>query len=288
MASALSGIQRLRWRRRGAWMWPLFVVLTLVDGLILHHLPFTGDGSPYIAGALIAGFANLVLVAVVAPLIGLWLRRRDPSLPWRVAWDHAGVGALLALTLILVGTGFAHRPAVLAEEREFDLQAAVARQVLLHRAPPPYRRNLARADTWALGPELYRTCAPRDDGERAFCVLVDTSTDPPAARVDPNRTPGSSGSSRPGVDRGSGRGARAQRRGRLTSVSARARTVVTWPSRPVALSVSVYRPGLAVRLPVRPFQVMVFLPARALPLTRATSLRPRRTSRRTVAGPLAT
>ena len=35
---------RIRWRLRGAWMWPSFVAVTLLDGLILHLLPRSGPG----------------------------------------------------------------------------------------------------------------------------------------------------------------------------------------------------------------------------------------------------
>ena len=35
---------RVRWRLRGAWMWPTFVALTLLDGLVLHLLPPVGTG----------------------------------------------------------------------------------------------------------------------------------------------------------------------------------------------------------------------------------------------------
>ena len=36
---------RLRWRWRGALLWPAFVVLTLVDALLLGVLPIAGDGA---------------------------------------------------------------------------------------------------------------------------------------------------------------------------------------------------------------------------------------------------
>ena len=36
--------RRLRWRLRGAWQWPAFIVLTLVDALLVARLPFQGEG----------------------------------------------------------------------------------------------------------------------------------------------------------------------------------------------------------------------------------------------------
>src|SRR4051812_17810009 len=35
--------RRLRWRLRGAWQWPAFAVLTVVDALLVARLPFQGE-----------------------------------------------------------------------------------------------------------------------------------------------------------------------------------------------------------------------------------------------------
>src|SRR5215217_2248050 len=37
---------RLRWRLRGATMWPAFVPLVALDALLLHELPIAGDTAP--------------------------------------------------------------------------------------------------------------------------------------------------------------------------------------------------------------------------------------------------
>src|SRR5215212_203509 len=53
---------RLRWRMRGAWLWPAFVGLTVIDGVLINRLPPYGWTPPGIVGALLlAGFANLLL-----------------------------------------------------------------------------------------------------------------------------------------------------------------------------------------------------------------------------------
>src|SRR5918998_2008995 len=78
--------RRARWRLRGAWQWPVYVVLTVADGVMLARLPFTGDGTAgVVPGLLIAGFANLLAVALLAPVLGRRLRRRRPDLPQVVA-----------------------------------------------------------------------------------------------------------------------------------------------------------------------------------------------------------
>ena len=89
--------RRLRWRMRGAWMWPAFLVLTLADGILLSELPpYEGAPPAVFPGVLLALFANLLAVAVLAPFAGRALRRRRPDLPRMIAADYAGAG-LLAL-----------------------------------------------------------------------------------------------------------------------------------------------------------------------------------------------
>src|SRR3979490_1128631 len=76
-----ASLTRLRWRLRGAWMWPAFVVVTVVDALLLHALPVATDGIGGVPALLLSGFLNLFVVAVVAPLSGRLVRRRRPDLP---------------------------------------------------------------------------------------------------------------------------------------------------------------------------------------------------------------
>ena len=178
--------RRLRWRLRGAWQWPAFVVLTAVDGVLLAVLPFTGDGSTLVAGILIAGFMNLFAVAVLAPVGGRALRRRRPDLPRLIARDYAGTAALIAVAALLFAGGLAHRPAV-AGERD-DERAAVAgvREYVLGHAPA-YRGGLAAIDARLLEPDLYRACVPgRGDW---LCLFVSTGQTPAGVTVDPDRVP---------------------------------------------------------------------------------------------------
>src|SRR3954467_8502767 len=60
---------RLRWRLRGATMWPAFVVGVIVDAALVHALPIAGETAPEaFCPILLAFFFNLVAVAIGAPL----------------------------------------------------------------------------------------------------------------------------------------------------------------------------------------------------------------------------
>src|SRR5947209_19761288 len=78
--------RRLRWRLLGAWRWPLFVVVTIADGLIIHALPPTGARFELVPAIVICSFANLFLVGVIAP----WLGRRTAANRGATAGAPAG------------------------------------------------------------------------------------------------------------------------------------------------------------------------------------------------------
>lgn len=182
--------RRLRWRMRGAWLWPTFAFALVADAILLHLQPIAGDDRPGLLPAtLLAAFFNLVVVAVLGPLAGRWLRRRRPGLPRVVADDRAGTTLLLALVAGVAVLGLLHRPALQAEQDDFLAQAAFARAYVLNQAPPEFRRNVDRMDTWKQGPDLYRTCVPGPDPRRALCVFVRTDQHPPGIVRDRDQQP---------------------------------------------------------------------------------------------------
>jgi len=179
---------RLRWRFRGALLWPLFVVATLFDAVLLGQLPIAGDGGTDFVPALLLGFFfNLVAIAVVAPFVALLLRRRRPDLPRVIAADRAGTLLIGVVTLGLFGLGLAHRSEVREAQHDFMVQQAAARSFAARRAPPEFRANVVGSDTIKLEEDLYRTCVPGDDPKRWFCMLVRTESLPPGIRVDDSR-----------------------------------------------------------------------------------------------------
>jgi hypothetical protein len=179
---------RLRWRLRGARLWPTFALLTVLDGLLLHHHPIAGDRTGIFPGALLAGFLNLAAVAVVAPLIS---RRLRGGRPREIADDRAGTIAIAAVTVALAIVGLAHAGSVDDANRAMSEQLAAARRFFAAQAPPEYRRNLHAIDTWKQSDDLFRTCIPGADSDHALCVFVTTDISPPGVRLDPDHQPNS-------------------------------------------------------------------------------------------------
>ena len=182
-------LARWRWRLRGAWLWPAFFALTVVDGALIALLPpYEGTPPGLIGGVLLAGFANLVVVAVLAPAAGHLLRVQRPDLPRVVAQDYAGAALLLALTTGLLAAGLAHRPAVAAERGdEAAVLDAVRGFVGVHAGD--WRGGLDAVDAVQLAPEVYRACVPGSDPRRALCLIVDTDRRPARVARDDSMEP---------------------------------------------------------------------------------------------------
>ena len=46
---------RLRWRMRGAWLWPSFAIAVFGDAVLMHELPLSGDSTGLFPALLEAG-----------------------------------------------------------------------------------------------------------------------------------------------------------------------------------------------------------------------------------------
>jgi hypothetical protein len=197
MAGSLSTMQeverlwprRLRWRLRGAWQWPAFAALTVVDGLLLAELPFTGDGTDVFGGILLAGFLNLVTVALLAPLAGRALRARRPDLPRLIASDYAGTALLVGVTALLVAGGLLHRPALADQADDERAVAAAVHDYVIAQGAPEYRTRIAELDAIRIVPDQYRACVPGDDPRRWLCLIVSTDQRPAGVTLDQDQAP---------------------------------------------------------------------------------------------------
>jgi hypothetical protein len=174
---------RLRWRLRGAWMWPTFAALTVVDAVVLHLLPFQGDKAGVVPSLLVAALFNLVAVAIAAPVAGAVLRRRRPDLPRLIANDYAGTALLLVVFAALLAGGIAHQAKVSSDESRLRAATAAGARFIGAHAPRPFRDNVAAVSTVTIEHgRTYRTCAPSLDGRRAWCVIVRTDGSTPRIR----------------------------------------------------------------------------------------------------------
>jgi hypothetical protein len=168
-----SRLARVRWRRRGAWLWPTFVLLTAADAVIGHELPPIGDSQKIFAAVLLGGIFNLLGVIVLSWPLSLVLRRARPDLPALVARDYAGTFVVVAITAALLGAGIAHRSTILQRSTDARDAATRAEAWIGARAPAAFRRDAARLDTLTIEPgRLYRSCVTSADRKRSYCVIV--------------------------------------------------------------------------------------------------------------------
>ena len=164
---------RMRWRRAGAWLWPSFVVLIVVDGVVGHLLPPAGTTETFVAAALLGLVLNVIAVILLSRPLGMLLRRFRRDMPGVVARDYAGTLVVFAVSAILLTAGVAHRPAIQARQRDSGDAIARAQAWIGDRAPDEFRRNLQFVSLLAIQPgTIYRACVPSVDGKRSYCVIV--------------------------------------------------------------------------------------------------------------------
>jgi hypothetical protein len=169
-------LARMRWRRRGAWLWPTFVGVTLIDGLIVHALPMVGNSQNVVGGVVLALVVNVLAVLFGSRPLGALLRRRRPDLPVGVARNYAGTSAVLLVTLAMLGLGLLHRSTLQSQQRALVDATVRAQAYIGDHAPAAFRANVRQTDTFAIQPgRIFRTCVPSQDGRRTYCVVVDES-----------------------------------------------------------------------------------------------------------------
>ncbi|MGH2714124.1 MAG: hypothetical protein ACRDM7_09630 [Thermoleophilaceae bacterium] len=188
---------RVRWRLRGAWMWPSFVAITLLDGIVLHALPPVRTGIDLIPAVLLATFGNLVLIGAVGPWLArrVWRRRpaAEPDAPPKaqleVLSDRMGTGLLVASVFAVLAAGLAARPTVIAETDAKEEAAQAIHAHIQESGDAELIRNEETAHAARLADGLFRICIARDDRERFACFIVDTNKDPTGIVRDPSAKP---------------------------------------------------------------------------------------------------
>jgi hypothetical protein len=177
---------RVRWRLRGAWMWPSFVATTLLDGFLLHKLPPVRTGIDPIPAVLLATFGNLILIGAFAPWLArrLWKRRpaADPYAPakaqFEVLSDRVGTGLLVAGVFGVLAAGLAARPTVIAETDAKEEAAHAIDRYVQNSGDDELIRNEETANMKRYAEGYFRICIAMDDRRRFACFWVDTNEDP--------------------------------------------------------------------------------------------------------------
>ena len=188
---------RMRWRLRGAWMWPSFIALTLLDGLLLHLLPPVREGIEIIPGILLATFGNLILIGAVGPWLArrLWKRREaaEPGAPPKaqleVLSDRIGTGLLVASVFGILAAGLAARPLIVVETDQRERGAKALEDFVNVHGSAELRRNLEASDTARLADGYYRSCIPHDDRRRWSCYFIDARKKRTTLVPDPSQLP---------------------------------------------------------------------------------------------------
>ena len=167
--------RRLRWRRRGAWMWPVFGAVTCADALIGTQLPPSGESETLVAAGLAGLVLNVLGVILLSAPIGALLRRRRPDLPRVVARDYAGTTVVLLVALALLAAGLIHRQRIESDQRAMNDAVVRAQAYIGMHAPTDFRRQVVFMNVFAIQPgNLFRACVPSIRDSRTYCVIVDT------------------------------------------------------------------------------------------------------------------
>ena len=167
---------RMRWRRRGAWLWPAFAAVTILDALLGRALPPSGDTQSLVGAGLVACFLNLLGIVLLGRLFGAILRRRRRDLPRIVARDYGGTTAIVTIAAVLLAAGLINHSTVIAHQQAKRDAIVRAQAWIGDHAPAEFRSHMALVDTYAIEPgSIYRVCMPSSrGGARTYCVVVST------------------------------------------------------------------------------------------------------------------
>src|ERR1700722_11824088 len=166
-------IVRTRWRWRGAWMWPAFVVMAIADGWIGHALPINPPSQSVIAGIIVGLVLNLICIVVLSAPIGALLRRVRRDLPVPIARNYAGVVAVLLVTAGFVGIGLAKRSTIAHDSATMHDALERAAAYIGDHAPPPFAARADHLDALVIEEgSIYRVCVENAEQTRATCVVV--------------------------------------------------------------------------------------------------------------------
>jgi hypothetical protein len=171
-----TDLVRLRWRLAGAWLWPCFLVLTVLDATFVHLLPPQGDTESVILAWLQSTVLMILAIAFASPLLGLAMRRVRRDLPRSVARNYAGTFAVLGVSALLLAAGLINHHSV-AVDRAARLDASQRAEAWIgDHAPSQFQAGMTEMTTLGIQPpRIYRSCVANSSGTQYYCVVVDRS-----------------------------------------------------------------------------------------------------------------
>jgi hypothetical protein len=169
-----TDLVRLRWRLTGAWLWPCFLVLTVVDATFVHLLPPQGDSEGVVLAWIQSTVLMMLAIAFVSPLLGLVLRRVRRDLPRNVARNYAGTFGVLGVSALLLLAGLLnHHTIVIDRAARLDASQRAEAWIGDH-AQPEFQADVQELDTYAIQPpQIYRSCVLNPARTRSYCVVID-------------------------------------------------------------------------------------------------------------------
>ena len=186
--------RRLKWRLRGAWMWPTFAVLTIAEGVLLHELPPTGFRIPdVVIGSILALFANIFLVGVAAPWLARQLVERDRQgsgrerFPPEIYLDRTATVLLAVGAAGVLAAGLANIRVSTAETDALKEAGDRAEAFVNAHADKEIKARQDGANSARLGDGFFRVCVPRIDARKQYCMFIDTRRN--SVRKDPDTRP---------------------------------------------------------------------------------------------------
>jgi hypothetical protein len=166
-------LSRLHWRLSGAWLWPTFALLTVLDAIVGHELPPEGDSQSIGSAWLVAVVCMLIGIVVVAPGVAVVIRRVSGGMPRVVAHNYAATGVILFVSAALLAAGLAHRATVNADRAALTEAVRRAEVWIAARAPREFRADVLDGSAYTIqDASIYRICVPGQRSTRTYCVVV--------------------------------------------------------------------------------------------------------------------
>ena len=175
-------------------MWPAFALLTVAEGVLLHRLPPTGFRIPdVVIGSILALFANIFLVGVMAPWLARRLIARDRQggrgerFPPEIYLDRTATALLAVGAVGVLAAGLGNLRVSTAETDALKEAGDRAEAYVAAHADPEIKQRLNGANSARLGEGFFRVCVPRVDARTQYCMFVDTRRD--TVQKDPSTVP---------------------------------------------------------------------------------------------------